>query len=239
MKNSIAFAGLALLMIVFSCGNPEQEHPQEAIPADYILSRSERLLCDSLGLDSAVIVKLRDETNEPVNQFNPELIWVKMDDGSVMQMPAGFIGIYFEADQTKAKGFVSKLGDELRKLNYTIYVCEENFGVNGAKDKVAIVSTTDMYDILRGTGTDGINFDISNDSLCKIIHRFDDKYELTLIGCNYDWCEFTFSKEPASWTELANECYAVCPDIVDQGTGSVEELAKEIKRTRTLYFWWD
>jgi len=35
------------------------------------------------------------------------------------------------------------------------------------------------------------------------------------------------------------ELYDFCPDIVDQGTGTMEALKLEITRTRELYLWWD
>jgi len=38
---------------------------------------------------------------------------------------------------------------------------------------------------------------------------------------------------------FAKEMYKVCPDIVDQGTGSIEALAEEMKKTKRLFFWWD
>lgn len=38
---------------------------------------------------------------------------------------------------------------------------------------------------------------------------------------------------------LARRFYAFCPDIVGQGTGSVGELARELRRSQTFYCWWD
>jgi hypothetical protein len=104
---------------------------------------------------------------------------------------------------------------------------------------MAILNTTDKFEILRQIKTDGINYDIDNDSLVKLIRIFDDKYSLDLIGAGGDWCQFTIQKKPDDWMKIAKEAYAVCPDIVDQGTGTVEELANEMKRTNRLYFWWD
>jgi len=45
------------------------------------------------------------------------------------------------------------------------------------------------------------------------------------------------SKEDA-WS-LARDFYAYCPDIVDQGTGTVNRLANEIWKSPQWYFWWD
>jgi hypothetical protein len=33
--------------------------------------------------------------------------------------------------------------------------------------------------------------------------------------------------------------YEFCPDIVDQGVGTVARLAQELSKSRKLYFWWD
>ena len=87
--------------------------------------------------------------------------------------------------------------------------------------------------------TDGINYNIDNDSLLDLIRVFDKKYALQLTGAGGDWCEFSIDHPPTDWMTLAKEAYKVCPDIVDQGTGTVEKLADEMKRTKRLYFWWD
>lgn len=38
---------------------------------------------------------------------------------------------------------------------------------------------------------------------------------------------------------LAKRMYAFCPDIVDQGCGTVGRLAKELVKTQRFFFWWD
>ena len=40
-------------------------------------------------------------------------------------------------------------------------------------------------------------------------------------------------------TAFAREVYAFCPDVVDQGTETVEALAAEMKQENTVYLWWD
>lgn len=234
----VVFASVILLLIV-ACASCGSKPSGENVKKTYTLTAGEKQLCDSLNIDTALIVLLREETSAKLGVFIPDPIWVVMDDGSTAEMPSNLAAIYFEANVNAAKKIIDELSEEFQAKGHTIYVCEENFGIDNVPDKVAIVPTTDKYAILQETGTDGINYDIDNDSLLKIIRVFDQKYDLTLIGANYDWCEFTFEKEPTNWLDMAEECYAVCPDIVDQGTGSVDELAEELKRTKTLYFWWD
>ena len=57
-----------------------------------------------------------------------------------------------------------------------------------------------------------------------------------------DTIEFTVDHPPESdeaGAQLAREQYIYCPDIVDQGVGSVATLAQALKGSRTWFFWWD
>jgi uncharacterized protein DUF4253 len=116
---------------------------------------------------------------------------------------------------------------------------ENHFGIKNEPDIIGVLKTTDKYEILKKVDTNGINWDIDNDSLLKIIRTFDVKYDLQLIAANGESCEFVIRKNPTDWLEFAKEVYKVCPDVVDQGTGTVESLANEMKISNRLYFWWD
>lgn len=227
---------LLLSAILFSCGNSESE-TETVIKSK--LTAEDRAICGLMKIDTSLVQLLREQTSATLDKFTPEPLWIYLDNGNMVERPSELKGVYFEATQEASKRYIDVLSGEFQKKGHTIYVCEENFGIDNMKDKVAIVPTADKYTILKETGTDGINYDIDNDSLLKIIREFDTKYELTLIGCNLTWCEFSIGKEPTDWMVLAKECYAVCPDIVEQGTETVEGLAEELRRTKTIYFWWD
>ena len=62
---------------------------------------------------------------------------------------------------------------------------------------------------------------------------------MELIGADIDWCEFEIINKKQNWNELAKQIFNICPDIVTQGTGSIENLEKELKTSKTLYMWWD
>ncbi len=71
------------------------------------------------------------------------------------------------------------------------------------------------------------------------LKKWDAEFGLVLSGVGFDWMEAQFQRQPANMLEFAKEVYAFCPDVVDQGTETVEALAKEMKRTNTLFLWWD
>lgn len=44
---------------------------------------------------------------------------------------------------------------------------------------------------------------------------------------------------PELASDLAKEQFAFCPDIVDQGTGTIHSLAESLCGAKVWYFWWD
>jgi hypothetical protein len=46
-------------------------------------------------------------------------------------------------------------------------------------------------------------------------------------------------KLPADTQAFARDVYEFCPDIVDQGVGSVEAQEESIRDSGQVYLWWD
>ena len=58
------------------------------------------------------------------------------------------------------------------------------------------------------------------------------------MEADQDWVQCEFVRQPTDMLVFAREVYQFCPDVVDQGTGSVA-LGREMRTTNTLYLWWD
>jgi Domain of unknown function (DUF4253) len=204
-----------------------------------ILTDRERYLCDSLKIDTTIVLGVRTQTDSSLTQFPMNLEMVLNKDIDADSNRKQFPGLIFNATNANADNIVVNLYKDFQKKGYTIFFLDRNFGINNKPDILGILKTTDKYQILRQVQTDGINWEIDNDSLLNLVKKFDKKYSLDLVGASGDWCEFIINKEPQNWLTLAKEAYKVCPDIVDQGSGTVEKLAAEMKQTKRLYFWWD
>jgi hypothetical protein len=59
-----------------------------------------------------------------------------------------------------------------------------------------------------------------------------------LTGIGFDYMEGNFTAPVKDPRGLARRMHQFCPDIVDQGVGTVGALAKELEKGK-LYFWWD
>jgi len=211
----------------------------QPVTNDYILTNSERVICDSLQIDSVIIKIIRKFNTNAIERFHYSL-GKSYENGIETESDPIFLqGLVFSEINSKSYELVFRLKESFAKKGYCIFMLENNFNIGNKLDNIAVLKTTDKFEILKSIGTDGINFDITNDSLISLIKDFDKKYSLELIGASGDWCEFIIHKEPKDWTQFAKEVYKVCPDVVDQGTDTIKELANEMQRSKRLYFWWD
>jgi hypothetical protein len=68
------------------------------------------------------------------------------------------------------------------------------------------------------------------------------RFGAELIGLGPDVMNLKIARRPETpeaALSLAREQYLYCPDIVDQGTGKVEDLASTLLQEDWWYFWWD
>jgi hypothetical protein len=235
MKKIQAYFSLFLLIVIFvsSCTQ------KRSSSGSYILSSEERKICDTFQLDTTIIKDLRVYNQNRIEPFHYSLSKI-YENGKMQEADPVFLkGIVIKEKNSKSYELVLALKDSFRRKGYTIFLLENNFDIEKQPDYVAVLKTTDQFHVLKEIRTNGVNYDIDVDSLVQIMRDFDKKYSLELIGASGDWCEFIINREPHDWNEFAKEVFKVCPDIVEQGTGSVEALADEMKKTKRLYFWWD
>ncbi len=95
------------------------------------------------------------------------------------------------------------------------------------------------YKIMEFAETNGINYDLETKDIIKKCKEWDKEFGIQLIGIGFDFCEFEIKNKNIDYTKLAAEVYEFCPDIVEQGTETVEALESEIKKEGTIFLWWD
>lgn len=75
-----------------------------------------------------------------------------------------------------------------------------------------------------------------------IFKRWHEQYGAEIACVTGDVVECTVSRPPANQQDaltLAREQYVYCPDIVDQGVETIENLGATLLNANVWYFWWD
>jgi len=105
--------------------------------------------------------------------------------------------------------------------------------------EVVVAAAANQFDILRIAATDAVNYGLETEDLIKKLKVWDDAYGIDIFQAETDTVQFRLRSLPKDLPKFAAEVYAFCPDVVDQGTGSVGVLADEIAKTRRVFLWWD
>jgi uncharacterized protein DUF4253 len=192
------------------------------------LSDEERALALRIGFTESVLREAKRHAIEPITQLEGT-------DDNYDPIPVN--GIAIAVPGRKAIVALDALKSALAAKGYFPFRYEENFGQR--PDRIAIIKTRDQLDALRTMKTNGINCDIEPEQVIARVSDWHRKYGLVIYGAGMDFVEATFVQPPRDMAAFAEEVYKFCPDVVDQGTGSVAALAEEMKRENKLYLWWD
>ena len=145
--------------------------------------------------------------------------------------------ILFRMPSNVAEQIVKEHQKRLLEKGCYIVALEHNDGSDD--DGLLALPTTDQFTVIAFVGTDGINYDINNYLVIRWMRNLYRDQPFMITGCGKDFLEGKFIELLHDPGALAKRMYTFCPDIVDQGTRTVDNLAKEIKETNSLYFWWD
>ena len=103
--------------------------------------------------------------------------------------------------------------------------------------ELVIARGADQFDILRTARTDAVNFGILTEAIIKQLESWDRAHGIDNVLANT--VVFKLRERPVDLDAFAKEVYAFCPDVVDQGTGTLAALAKEIGARGEVSLWWD
>ena len=126
----------------------------------------------------------------------------------------------------------SKLANGLR-----VYLYDNNYGYDD--DLIAIGHFANDLEYLAVAKPSGVNWDIQPSDVMNKYKGWSEKYQLKLVGAGLDWLEAEVESDNVDWQQLAEEVYQFCPDVVEQGSGDVKQLAAEMKAAKVLFLWWD
>ncbi len=212
MKKIVAF-GICLILL---CGCIKKNN----------LSSSEEKILNEIGFDKELVIEVKSLIKSDFKQLPA----IDQETGDIKK-DKYYDGIYFE----KYNDNYIKIKEKLEKNNYRVFLFETNY----PEKHVAIIKGRDKFDILKYRRTDGINYGLETEDIIDKITEWDKKYEIDIIGCSRDWVLIKLNKLPQNLDEFSKEVCEFCPDIVDQGVGSLENLKKSIKKDRELFLWWD
>ncbi len=175
--------------------------------------------------------------------------------GLLKQVTGGNIKDYMHVDfgRQKKPGVQSVLIAEDKSLSFLVKVRQklpQGFAAFLGTDQwlgddrfdgveLIVVETRDQLDFLRWAESDGINYDLDTEDIIAKLQSYHDQFGINILQAATDTVVFRLLALPDDLMAFAHDLYEFCPDIVDQGCGSVAKLADIVDRTQKVFLWWD
>ena len=192
------------------------------------LSPASEELAKSLKFDRQVLIIAKGESQDHIGRL------IGFDEENYQIIAPGIV---ISVPEDKTDHILSSLRKKLLPLKYMPFVVEMNEGLK--IDKIGIIKGTDQFEILRIMHTAGGEYDISNQDVIDRLKEWEVNSPFDILGADSDWVEIEFRILPKDLTAFAEEVYDFCPDAVDEGSGGIADLAKEIQKTKKLFLLWD
>jgi ankyrin repeat protein len=112
-------------------------------------------------------------------------------------------------------------------------------GSTAEPNRLVCLPTSRWQDAVAVMGTNGANFDIGPGFIVQWLENLESQQPFQLLSITSDLLSGRFLTPILDPDRLALEMSDFCPDIVDQGCGTVEELALTLAESDLLFFWWD
>jgi ankyrin repeat protein len=139
-------------------------------------------------------------------------------------------GVFFKISEEDRRRLVLEFHHPFLKRGWYVFASNHHMG---------IYPTADKYEVLRAMGTNGANYNVSTERIIAELKAIEAEQPFVLLGVGPDFVSGEFTTPLENARSLAKRLYQLCPDMVDQGAGTLATAAAELKRTRQLFLWWD
>ncbi len=146
-------------------------------------------------------------------------------------------GCSFGMSRVDAERLLATHQQELLKKGALLF--RHNRGDGQSEDKLGLLPSRDWTDLIRVFQTNGANFDLMPADIAKWMKKLSEEQPFIITGASWDWLEGRFTTEIKNFRKLAHKLYEFCPDIVDQGAGTVKDLARSLEKDGYFFLWWD
>lgn len=103
-----------------------------------------------------------------------------------------------------------------------------------------VIGTGDsQFDILRIAQSDAANYGMDTKDLIEKLQQYDRDFGINIVHAQTDTVGFEILNMPSNLLTFAEDIYKFCPDIVNQGCGSISNLIEIIDVTGQILLWWD
>ena len=80
------------------------------------------------------------------------------------------------------------------------------------------------FDTLKDAQANGVNYDVMTEDIIAKLEEWDAQFGVEISNVAHDAVNVKFTKVPDDVPKIANEVYELCPDIIEQHYGCMDDM---------------
>ena len=104
---------------------------------------------------------------------------------------------------------------------------------------IVIINCSDQFELIKLIGTNGVNYDVYNVDIVAQMKEWHKKVDFTIDVVDVSRIHAYMDKTPKNIKQFTKEVYKFCPDVIDQGYSSMDEMILDYKQNKYFWLWWD
>jgi hypothetical protein len=146
----------------------------------------------------------------------------------------GLVGSKIIRVPSKARFNFLEVHQEFLAKGFTV------FGTSSTRlTHIAITKSTDKVQIIQRFGVSAPNHGLTPLDIATWLQRLDIHDPFYLLGLGHNFVRSRFKQPPKDTKALARSIHKFCPDVIDQGVGTVANAQKKLARDQEFFLWWD
>lgn len=194
---------------------------------------------NGLHIDSDLLTRIKNDIKKDPIKLNRE-VWNYDREGNEEHYVLD-IGLVFKfVDEQKAHSIFNKYHDKVVKGDNYIFLSNMDFdkSYNSYYD-IIIIDGSDPFKLIQRIGTNGVNYDVYNPDIIKKLKEWNAQVNFKFVVIDISRIHAYISKLPNDMKQFSSDVYEFCPDVIDQGYSSMDEMISDYKENKYFWLWWD
>ena len=223
-----------LLLLTISCLNKSDSK------SDVISNfASNDINKNGLNIDSKLLSDIKNDIKKEPIDLNRE-VWNYDRQGNEEHYFLNKGLVFKFVNEQKAHSIFNKYHDKVIEGNNYIFLTNMDFdeSYNTYYD-IVIIDVSDPFKLIEQIGTNGVNYDIYNPDVVKKLKEWNDQVNFKFVVIDVSRIHAYMKRLPNDINKFSLEVYEFCPDVIDQGYSSMEEMISDYKENKYFWLWWD
>ena len=203
------------------------------------ISCSQQIDKNGLQISDKLLSSIQKDVGKKSDSLNRE-VWNYDSEGNEDNYTLNKGVVFKFIPESKAYAIFKKYHKEVINTGNYLFLTNMDFDDSyKTYYDIVIINCADQFELIKLIGTNGVNYDVYNDDIVAQMKEWHKTVDFTIDVVDVARIHAYMDKSPKNIKQFAKEVYKFCPDVIDQGYSSMDEMIEDYKENKYFWLWWD